>query len=125
MLSRDWEVLRDFCRVIDPPFRKGESFIDSIKKARAKKNHTDIYWATRCLTIWIKENPRKDFIRAVYDALRRGIEDKKLARKLCERFPRPTLGDSEPDYRNCFRLTIIILGLEMSPCASPLALESV
>ena len=83
LLSSDWEILKDFCRVIMPPFRKGESFIDDVVKKRDSTN-----LATYCLKIWIEENPERSFLCAVYDALEIGLGNKELARKLYQRFPR-------------------------------------
>lgn len=85
LLSSDWEILKDFCRVIVPPFRKGESFIEDVAKKRDRDN-TNL--ATFCLNIWIEENPERSFLCAVYDALEIGLGNKELARKLYERFPR-------------------------------------
>ena len=82
-LLSDWKILRDFCRVIMPPFRKGESFIEDVVKKRDKTNLT-----TSCLKIWIEENPERSFLCAVYNALEIGLDNKELARKLYQRFPR-------------------------------------
>ena len=85
--SSDSNVLKDFCRAIEPPLKKGESFVeDMVKKNIAEEGNTDLA-TQRCLKIWIEENPERDFMCAVYNAFRIGMENNKLAGKLWQRFP--------------------------------------
>ena len=84
--SSDSNVLKDFCRAIEPPLKKGESFVeDMVKKNIAEEGNTDLA-TQRCLKIWIEENPERDFMCAVYNAFRIGMENNKLAGKLWQRF---------------------------------------
>ena len=86
LFSSNWEGLKDFIRAINPPFERGESFVDDIERERADRE-SNYDWATHCLQIWVGENPNKNFLHVVSDTLARGIENGVLLEELRNRFP--------------------------------------
>ena len=74
----DWV---DFCRVIEPPFQKGEEYVEFMKN-RADYFGENASYVAQCLQQWIRENPYKNFMDAVYDALLNGLENREKAEEL-------------------------------------------
>ena len=83
-ISSDWLTIKDFCKEIDPPFKRKDAFLAAMERKRGReKDVDDRSWAKRCLQTWIKENPDQNFLRAVYNASNK-LRNNELSSKLRE-----------------------------------------